>query len=509
MKSLPYFLRSGRFRMIAVVTLAVIGFVLRDRWWPALETGVQRTIAGFRVSPAVDGHHDSGAVGQAPDEHAHDHSAAHEGHGEDVLELSAQAQRNLGLTDEYLQPVKLSTFQRSITVPGIIVERPGRTRDEVSTPMAGVVTHIHAVQGEAVQPGTLLFELRITAEELVTTQTELLKTIGELDVENREIARLTRAAESGAVSQKTLLDRQYAKDKLEVLLNAQREALRLHGLSERQIEDIKTHRRLLRDLRIVAPTHGPHDSEELRLSGKNTIPVSVRSTEGTLQENEPSDPKATPAPLILQEVLVHKGETVSEGATLGVLADYSELYIEGRAFEHDVSLLSESAAKGWKVSAKFDRVGQPPLIVRDLELVYSASEIDAGSRTLSFFVRLQNQIARESPSPNGYRFLEWRYRPGRRLQLQVPVEEWRDQIVVPVDAVAREGAESFVFQQNGDHFERVSVHVKFRDPAQVVIANDGSLFPGDVIALRGAHQMQMALRNKSGGGVDPHAGHTH
>lgn len=37
-------------------------------------------------------------------------------------------------------------------------------------------------------------------------------------------------------------------------------------------------------------------------------------------------------PLILQEVLVHKGETVTAGTTLGALADYSELYIEGSRF---------------------------------------------------------------------------------------------------------------------------------------------------------------------------------
>ena len=57
------------------------------------------------------------------------------------------------------------------------------------------------------QPGTLLFEIRITAEELVSTQTDLLKSVGELDVVNREIARLTKVSESGAVSQKMLLER--------------------------------------------------------------------------------------------------------------------------------------------------------------------------------------------------------------------------------------------------------------------------------------------------------------
>ena len=50
-----------------------------------------------------------------------------------------------------MQPLKLETFRRSITVPGILVERPGRTLAEVSTPMAGVITHVHAVQGEAVE----------------------------------------------------------------------------------------------------------------------------------------------------------------------------------------------------------------------------------------------------------------------------------------------------------------------------------------------------------------------
>ena len=95
------------------------------------------------------------------------------------------------------------------------------------------------------------------------------------------------------------------------------------------------------------------------------------------------------------------------------------------------------------------------------------------------------------------------------MQLRVPVEQWKDRIVLPVDAVAQEGVETFVFLQNGDHFDRRPVHVEYRDQLWVVVANDGSLFPGDTVALTGAHQMQVALKNKAGGGVDPHAGHNH
>ena len=81
--------------------------------------------------------------------------------------------------------------------------------------------------------------------------------------------------------------------------------------------------------------------------------------------------------------------------------------------------------------------------------------------------------------------------------------------MLPIDAVAQEGAEFYVFLENGDHFDRVPVHVEYSDQYSVVIANDGSLFSGDAIALSGAHQMQVALKNKAGGGVDPHAGHNH
>jgi multidrug efflux pump subunit AcrA (membrane-fusion protein) len=147
--------------------------------------------------------------------------------------------------------------------------------------------------------------------------------------------------------------------------------------------------------------------------------------------------------------------------------------------------------------------------VPELDIAYLDTEIDRASRTLKFFVGLPNELTHENKGRDSIRFVNWRYRPGQRLQLRVPVQQWENQIVLPVDAVAREGAEYFVFQQNGDHFDRVPVHVKYRNQFSVVVANDGQLFPGDVVAMRNAHQMQMALKNKAGGGIDPHAGHNH
>ncbi len=474
--------------MIVVVSVATIS---RDRWWPTLNSWVQSTVANQRVASGLD-------------EHSHDHGAAvddHAGRDESTsLELSNQALRNLGLTGDGVGEVQLTTFSKSITVPALVVERPGRTRIEIGTPMNGVIVNIHAAAGEAVEPNQLLFEIRLTHEDLVRSQTEFVTTLGELDIETREINRLQDVATSGGVARKTLLEREYARDKLQSLVIVQQEALRLHGLSDAQVLKISKDRRLLRELKLYSPNADGTYPPELKLS-RVFSPTSSRTVSFAMEPEEP--------PLILRELLVHRGQAVSAGEPLGTLVNYSELYIEGMAFEQDIAQLSAANDNDWKVTALFDEANGRTNEVPNLDVAYLDTEIDRASRTLKFFVGLPNQVTHESAGDGDVRFVNWRYRPGQRLQLRVPVEQWEQQIVLPVDAVAREGAEYFVFQQNGSHFDRLPVHVKYRDQFSVVIANDGQLFPGDVVAMRNAHQMQMALKNKAGGGVDPHAGHSH
>jgi len=485
-----------------LLTAVATGLLTRNRWLPTMGSQVQATIAMFRTESSLGHGHDHGPA--AHDDHeGHDHGA-HAGHDDTTsLELSDQAMRNIGLTKGSIRRIRLENFRKTITVPAIIAEKPGRTRVQVATPMTGAITHVHAVEGEAVEPGTLLFRIRLTHEDLVQAQTNFVQTLGEIDVEKREIARLEQIT-SGAIAGKLLLDRKYAESKLTALLQAQREALRLHGLSDQQVDKIVKTRRLLCELQMFAPSPDSHLDDELKLTKKVIQPA------GFVPENGTSDVEAASAavPLILQDLKVHKGQSVNAGDTLCVLTDFSDLYIEGMAFEYDINVLRLASQHGWKVDAVLERGGDADDVIEGLEIAYMANEIDTKSRTLHFYVELPNQITSDR-SEGEHRFVEWEHFPGQRLQLRIPVEEWPDRIVLPVDAVARDGAEFFVFQQNGKHFERVSVHVEYRDQHSVVIANDGSLFPGDVVATRGAHQMQMAMKNKAGGAPDPHAGHSH
>ncbi len=485
--------------LVIVGVLAVAAWGFRAYWVPGARTWLAEQLD--LQAPA----------GDAEESHAgHDHGGhddAHAGHEEaSSLHLSEQARGNIGLTAEMLQPVQLGSFTRTLSVPARVVERPGRTRIQVASPMTGVVTAVHAVQGEAVRPGTLMFKVRLTHEDLVQAQTLFLKTLGELDVEDREIVRLTGLDERGVIAGKTLLERQYSKQKLQAVLRANREALLLHGLSAAQIDGIVTDRRLVKELEVRAPVLSPHDPNTQR-AAMTLQHVSVAS---------PVEGEADPGELLMvQLVNVHTGAMVRAGDALAVLADLRDLYIEGRAFEQDADEITHAAQmqaageSGWDITAVREKNGSASETITGLKIVYVDNEVQNDSRAQLFFVGLHNQILQDTQTPDGHRFLTWRFKPGQRMQLRVPIETWTDKMVLPVDAVAQEGAERFVFQQNGDHFDRRPVQVEYQDQMWVVIANDGSLFPGDVVAIQGAHQMQVALKNKAGGGVDPHAGHNH
>ena len=183
--------------------------------WPPLYTptaGGRRCVSGlrrrFRPMPRSDDNP------SAVDEHGHEDEHGH-AHGDpNSVELSEQARKNIGLK---VGAIELTEFERHLSIPGIVVERPGKSRLEVTAPFTGMVAEIHGTQGEAIRPGQELFDLRLTHEDVVQAQSESVRTAEELKVIRREVDRLKVATQDGAIARKSLRERQYEEQKQEAV----------------------------------------------------------------------------------------------------------------------------------------------------------------------------------------------------------------------------------------------------------------------------------------------------
>jgi multidrug efflux pump subunit AcrA (membrane-fusion protein) len=414
-------------------------------------------------------------------------------------------------------------------VPAIVTDWPGRTHVAVTSPLTGVINSIHVSRGEMITSGTLLFTLRLTHQDLVKTQEEFLAALGQLDVEQREIERLESVASSGAIAGKRRLEREYERDLLKARLRAARQSLLLHGLNESQVESIERERELVREVKVVAPTlHADrslhHDSLaplQTRLQSPPEAAGTLPGTAGSLptaagtdarlaslMQPPPSHPEHLEAEFLVTELNGSRGEAVNAGQKIAQLSDYSTLLVEGSAFQQDSAALRQAVEKDLAIQAVIPMGDGRPHIIDGLKIVYLGNEVDRISRALPFYVSLDNETER-TQTIDGQTYVSWRYKPGQRMTLRVPDHTLEEAIVVPRSAVVKEGPERYVFVENDDHFDRVPVHVLASDALDAAIANDGQLWPGQSIAVNGAHQLQMALQNRTGGAIDPHAGHNH
>lgn len=403
------------------------------------------------------------------EEHAHDHAAEKE-----RVKLSPQAKANLRLV---VQPLELQKeYWRTILVPGQVVEQHGRSDRTVTTPVAGIVERVVAVPGDAVRPGLELFTLRLNSESLQTAQTELFKTAQDVKIAQKQQKLIEGSVRTGALSEQRLLDLQYQLDRLAAARKAYRADLANRGLTPDQIDQ----------------------AEE----GNFVRQTIVRA---------PLVPEETDVLFELEELKVQPGEQVQAGQVLCRLADHRRLFIEGRGFKEDAFLVERSVANGWPVTVEFgeEAGGEWKPVAQDFTIRYVANALDADSATFPFYLPLVNQY--REYTRDGRTFRLWAFRPGQKARLGLRVEKFEKVFVLPVAAVVREGPEAYVFRQNGQVFDRVAVHVRFEDPKNVVIENDGSLSEGDHIAQNAANALNRALKagKESGHGGHDHHGHEH
>lgn len=480
---------SQKLALVAVATgILVVGGVAaatRESWLPLLVDSATAT-----TSPT--------------DEHGHDHEG-HDHHDQEKssLSLSDQARTNLGLETG---KIELQDWWRSIPIPGIVSEQPGHSERRITTSLNGIIGKVFVYPGQTVRPGDPLFSLQLTGELLTTTQASLLKTLQEMELLEIELKRITPLVESNALPAKAKLEKDYEKKRLESQRLIQMQELLVRGLTPEQISHIVETKTLIREFTIRVPGTQPSDAAPQEANpGSRSFVIPIG-----LQKHLPDEETTDDSKLVytIEAIGTFPGRLVQPGDDLCDLALHTKLDIVGNAFEKEAPIIAHAIQERWPVRAIFEVTAGDPLIRDDLRIRFAENTIDTLTRTLRFHIPLVNEVMGDQEGDQGIIYRSWRFKPGQKVRLMVPVEYLKQQIVLPADAVVKEGADAYVFRVNGRLLERVPVQLEFLDSREAVLKRDRSLAPGDFVAFNQAYQLNLALKKSQSGGGGGH-GHDH
>lgn len=452
--------------LATVAVLAGVGYAgyeTRDRWLP-------HVTAYFKPAPP---------------------SAREESGGEAVAPTSKvifneQAQLNLGLT---ALPLKAETYWKTIPVPGMVVDRPGLSDRGVSAPVTGIVTKVSRLPGDAVRAGDPLFTLRVMSEQLHQAQTDLFKTTQDIGLSQAQRKRLMESG--GAVPEARLIEVDNQIARFELAVRAYRQELLNRGFTPEQIDGAAAGRFVTElVIRVPAPP-APAKAD----TGKAAPPGSAELADA-------------PVAFEVQELKVDLGQPVQPGQVLCLLANHQRLSVEGRAFRDETPLLERSVKENWPVEVDFqeDAAANWGAVGQTFRIRHLANTIDPVNRTFAFQMPLENQS--KVVEHDGRTQTLWRFRPGQRVRLHVRVSEIKNVLILPADAVAREGADAYVFTQNVNTFDRRPVRVLLQERDRVLVANDGALPAGIFVVQGGAVQLNRMVKSGGSGGA-PKGYHIH
>lgn len=475
--------------VITLVLLAGAGFAAyrtQDQWVPH--------VFPAKAAKSGDAHAEAGKA----DEHG--------AKTVDRVKLSPQAQKNLGLDVDTLTPQE---YWRTMLVPGVVVDRPGESDRGVTSKVAGVVTAITARPGDTVKAGDPLFTIQLASEFLQSAQTDLAKAAREAEFAAAKRDRVAALVKQGTQSGAVLIEEENQVKRYTTQVQAYRRQLQVFGLTPDQVNRAEKGE-VITEVNVSAPA-------------PSTVPVTPTAGTTTVSQTGGRGGEDAPvaAPLYeVQELKVTLGEQVTAGQTLCLLANHQRLFVEGRAFKSEADALAAAAENKTPVRAEFadETPGawkpQGPLTIHHL-----SNQVDPATRTFAVYLPVDNQP--RTFERDGKTHFVWRYRPGQRVRLLMPVEklvtlapDGKTELlpfVLPAVAVAREGGEAFVFIQTGDVFVRKPVRVLYADRSDVVLANDGSVSEAEFVVRNQAAALNRALKAQAagGGGGDPHAGHSH
>lgn len=426
-----------------------------------------------------------------------DHDHAHEA---ESISLDDAALFNIGIGEDGTLTLETLDYQKSFRLPGEVRAIPGRSINHVAALVSGIVTRIEARQGETLCPGAPLFEIMLMHEDAIVCQTELIALLQKRDVLQMEIDRLSSLAEGTAPKQQREL--QLEKITNDAAIVSQQNLLKIHGFTDEMIDEtIVKNRQTITKIVVRVP--------EIQGDGFET-PTAAQHTGEDHNEHF----------LLLDKLLVNRGDSVQMGDILCRVSDMRSLQIEGKAFAADENIVNLALLEKRPVSAIFpDPVKLAARQRLDgLTIERTDSFIDPSAQTISCWVNLPNErldeeSGIEASTARDTKTIHWRFKPGQRCELEIAYETLPDVFVLPPDAVATDKSAAFVFELTDVHegkrvWTKRSARVLYRANDAVVIAPDETIRPGIKIAATGAEQLYIALGSGSGK-LQSACGHDH
>ena len=232
----------------------------------------------------------------------------------------------------------------------------------------------------------------------------------------------------------------------------------------------------------------------------------------------------------MTEIHAHPGMAVATGEDLCDLSYHKKLAIRGQAFESDLSALTKITEDNQQIAAEFGHQHHGDHshveLRRGLQLTHIDNHVDATTQTFAFYLALENEIVQQSRRDERL-YQQWRFKPGQRVHLRIPIRRHSQTLKVPADALTMESESAFVYRQfihehtfqpgkvvdqhaHADlELEPVPVRVLYRNGRDAILDPNGELHPGDVIAMNVAYKLRLIqrLQASEGGGHDH--GHDH